>query len=795
MSLNPIRRLALLALFFFCSCPRSRPPSCELSPITHCRAQTTGFATIVEAIGEETYSGFAKPIDVLLLQEVTDNNGANGDTQQIVNVLNGIYGTGVYDHGVVEGSSTSSIRQGVVYNTETVELINEVAFGSLAAGQQERQTMRYQLRPVGYDSSADFYAYNNHYKAGSTGSDQSQRLAEATQLRNNADALGDGVNLMYVGDYNMQSSSQAAFQELLSSGPGQVLDPINRLGSWNNNGSFADVHTQSTCASGCPGGHASGGVDDRYDLQLLSAELLDGEGLDYIPGSYHPFGNNGSTYNDSINVGNSITFSGISSFTKMEVLDALFDSSDHLPVVADYQVPAVLEATAGMVPPALSIGQPFDLDILIRNAADVITAIGADELDYSFSVTGDLFGTGSGTADPLAAGDTHFVTLDTNSPGSKSGTITVTTSSQGAPNASIDIDVDFEVLNSGGVFRLDLGRALRPAVADDLNVTDFSFGGAFTSEATLPGSDARTLDFTNSDAMFGIEDRNDMPPATVLDDSAGSDPNDTLGIINAVDTDNFFGVVETVNADNGGELSAEWKFDISQALGDLMLSIEMAAMGNFESSDLFAFDVLIDDNPIPSPFDVFVDESISQTYTLEDGDMTSISDPVVVDTEAGDPVVLSNDFRNFTVPIDGIGAELTLRFRATADGSLEAFAFRNILIDGLVRFGLTGDYNGDGTVNTTDYTIWRDTLGSTVELGTGADGNADGVIDIDDYNVWKSHFGETSGQLTGSLAPIPEPESATVAGMLLIGFAALSRRTRMLVWALHRAIPASTLNR
>ena len=35
-------------------------------------------------------------------------------------------------------------------------------------------------------------------------------------------------------------------------------------------------------------------MSDRFDLQLVSGELLDGMGLDYVSGSYHVFGNNGT---------------------------------------------------------------------------------------------------------------------------------------------------------------------------------------------------------------------------------------------------------------------------------------------------------------------------------------------------------------------------------------------------------------------------------------------------------------------------------------------------------------------
>lgn len=55
---------------------------------------------------------------------------------------------------------------------------------------------------------------------------------------------------------------------------------------------------------------------------------------------------------------------------------------------------------------------------------------------------------------------------------------------------------------------------------------------------------------------------------------------------------------------------------------------------------------------------------------------------------------------------------------------------------------LPGDYNGDSTVGLADYTIWRNTLGSTPASFSLADGNGDGVTDASDYQVWKYHLGK-----------------------------------------------------
>jgi endo-1,4-beta-xylanase len=69
-----------------------------------------------------------------------------------------------------------------------------------------------------------------------------------------------------------------------------------------------------------------------------------------------------------------------------------------------------------------------------------------------------------------------------------------------------------------------------------------------------------------------------------------------------------------------------------------------------------------------------------------------------------------------------------------------------------------GDFNGDGIVDAVDYTVWRDTHGSTTDFR--ADGNGDRMIDDADYAIWKSHFGTNYLAGGGQSATVPEPASA-----------------------------------
>ncbi|MEN1678963.1 MAG: CARDB domain-containing protein [Planctomycetota bacterium] len=52
-----------------------------------------------------------------------------------------------------------------------------------------------------------------------------------------------------------------------------------------------------------------------------------------------------------------------------------------------------------------------------------------------------------------------------------------------------------------------------------------------------------------------------------------------------------------------------------------------------------------------------------------------------------------------------------------------------------------GDFNGDGTIDIADFTVWRDALGQT-GANLAADANYDLVVDVKDYQLWKENFGQ-----------------------------------------------------
>jgi hypothetical protein len=95
-------------------------------------------------------------------------------------------------------------------------------------------------------------------------------------------------------------------------------------------------------------------------------------------------------------------------------------------------------------------------------------------------------------------------------------------------------------------------------------------------------------------------------------------------------------------------------------------------------------------------------------------------------------------------------------------------------------FGVPGDFNGNGIVDTADYTVWRDTLGRT-GAGLKADGNGNGMIDAGDYGVWQSNFGHTAGSGAGASANPAVPEPATFVLLISAVTGSCIRRHRIVM--------------
>jgi arabinogalactan endo-1,4-beta-galactosidase len=96
-----------------------------------------------------------------------------------------------------------------------------------------------------------------------------------------------------------------------------------------------------------------------------------------------------------------------------------------------------------------------------------------------------------------------------------------------------------------------------------------------------------------------------------------------------------------------------------------------------------------------------------------------------------------------------------------------------------------GDYDHDGVVDAGDYTIWRDTFGSTTDLR--ADGDGDQVVGQGDFDFWVNHFPTSAG--AGASAVVPEPSSWALLAIAVAGVALCGGRTKLV------ACPVPQFNR
>jgi Endonuclease/Exonuclease/phosphatase family len=329
---------------------------------------------VLEGIGEEILGGdAAQPLDILALQETTSNPTT---VTPIVDGLNSFYNVpGMYAMSPYQGTESGGFAgsgngpNAIVYNTTTLQLVASVPVdppgGTSKLGSSSgeyREVMRYEFAPAGVTPapSNEFYVYVSHYKSGTTSSDLTYRADEAQIIRNDeAVNLPANASVLYVGDYNVTTSGEASYQTIIApSAPngtpqGRGIDPLNPSGAANINWGT------STTNSSILAMESESSTDLRYrdDFEVMTTNIYTGGSgaLTLVPGTYHVFGNNGTTpYYGAANSGSNTSLNNdltpgapISAST---LYADLTTASDHLPVVADYLLAATLPE------PALQLG-------------------------------------------------------------------------------------------------------------------------------------------------------------------------------------------------------------------------------------------------------------------------------------------------------------------------------------------------------------------------------------------------------------------------------------------------------
>jgi len=334
-----MKRIALLFLLFPFLLPGQRM-AIELmtynlmyykAPSTPCSHSRSGAQRDTDL---KTVVQYVKP-DILCVTEM----GATPLNPPVIasSILN-VDGTSHYQYANFSSSSFSSIANGFFYNANklallsqssvkrdlnNVPLVREVNFYRLYVKDQA-------LSQANADTT--FFSVGVvHFKAGSDPSDQTARQEAAAAIMDHIDQNISDENVILTGDFNMRGPGETAFQTLTqyTASPDESLqDPLSLGGRWHNRSNMASHHTQSTHRSsqGC---FVGGGMDDRFDLFLVSDEIRNGSNkLHYL--QYDALGQDGSSFNGSLNRSSNFE-------VNTAVANALYNFSDHLPVLMEIE--------------------------------------------------------------------------------------------------------------------------------------------------------------------------------------------------------------------------------------------------------------------------------------------------------------------------------------------------------------------------------------------------------------------------------------------------------------------------
>lgn len=281
----------------------------------------------------EEIIGYAKP-DIFICNEMDDISGVSLLLNNAFNVAPvTYYANAIY----MDGTDTDNM---LFYNTNKVTLASQNQITTAL-----RDISHYHLYTCETTDTIWYDVFSIHLKASSGSANANDRLAECIVLTNYIGTLPTNTNIIVGGDFNFYGvtlAGEPGWNQLTVNCPQPLKDPINMPGEWQANVFYADFHTQSTRSSTNPGccGGSTGGMDDRFDFLLINQNLRDGlEGAQYISGTYKAIGQDGNHYNKSI------VESPSNGSVPTSVNTALFNMSDHLPVLMKV---ATCDATIGI---------------------------------------------------------------------------------------------------------------------------------------------------------------------------------------------------------------------------------------------------------------------------------------------------------------------------------------------------------------------------------------------------------------------------------------------------------------
>lgn len=262
---------------------------------------------------------YLKP-DLMIVSELESNSGAS-------TLLSNAFNTGSVNYyaraNFVDGPDTDNM---LFYNTQKLSLASQDQVSTSL-----RDISHYHVYACGGADTVWLDVFSAHLKAGNNTSDATDRYNESVSLCNYLSTLPSTANIIVGGDFNLYGiATEPAWTQLTSTCSKPLFDPISSAGEWHANIAYKNIHTQSTRSSTNPGccSGTTGGMDDRFDFLLINNNLKQGlQNAKYLGGSYKAVGNDGNHYNKAI------IESPTNTAVPSNIVTALFNMSDHLPVM------------------------------------------------------------------------------------------------------------------------------------------------------------------------------------------------------------------------------------------------------------------------------------------------------------------------------------------------------------------------------------------------------------------------------------------------------------------------------
>lgn len=261
------------------------------------------------------------------MQTVPSVDTASLITSVLDSVCNGCWGHSVYSNA--GGDSKASM---LYFNTNRFGFVSTTPVVNNDANMDDVMLTRLYYKNDNLTSTHDTIFLNIllvHLLSGN--SNASTRTSEATAIINWLNVhITTPENIIIMGDFNTQSSSEGCFTTFINSSNNNTLfyDPPNQLGSWSSFSSqFANYLTHTTRLVDPGDCNSTGPMADRFDHILVTGPIMNGtDSVKYIPGSFTVVGNDGQ------HTGTDILAPPVNTSVPANVDSALYYMSEHLPV-------------------------------------------------------------------------------------------------------------------------------------------------------------------------------------------------------------------------------------------------------------------------------------------------------------------------------------------------------------------------------------------------------------------------------------------------------------------------------